>query len=468
MTLEPNAEAPTRADALANGVKVRVVAYNGTTPESTTEYEVSGGVLTTSTALEVNTGTTYKFVAYSYNSAASPDYPGPTITVASPHDLLWGNESKTITASDYDVSITMNHLFSQVNVKATSANLTDQPKIMNMTNVTITPGATVDLPILTGIISQNATAATQTIPSWIGFNNVTVTSDPVAVNTGSANPIFVNIGSLELDGFDPFYNLQAKFTKALTAGTSYTLVVNLHETIFAGSNIYWVSTGGDDGYLTFDKGTSERSMCQGVSFKWGSLWGTSPNGGFTSSKPAYKPTSATTFTRTTGVDWMDIPEMTAPSITYTGNYLMAQGNNWSAGTGDICNFIDRDWRLPTIGEFNLDNSPYETNVWGSSSWTPIGGSPWVKAASTNDEGTSPLAYGVSIHGVVFPSSYGHASYGGVPPGSSNTTTGVYWTGSTAVLAQPFYALALSFYEGVLRFQTHPPGYAPPVRCVKIE
>jgi hypothetical protein len=365
MTLEPNEEAPTRADALENGVKVRVVAYNGTTPESSTEYEVSGGALTTNTALEVSTGTTYKFVAYSYNSAVSPDYPGPTITVASPHDLLWGSTSKLIQATDYDVSITMNHLFSQVNVKATSANLPNQPKIMNMTGVTITPGTTVDLPIFTGIISQNATAATQTIPSWNGFNNITVTSNPVAVNTGSSNPIFVNIGSLELYGFAPFDNLRAKFKKALTVGTSYTLVVNFYETDFAGSNIYWVSTGENDGYLTFDKWTSANSMCQGVFFKWGSLVGISPKdhandaiGSFNSSTPIYKPTSETTFTKTTTANWSDIPLILSPGYVYAGNYLMTVGNDWAAGTGDICNFIDSDWRLPTTDELGMDAHRY--------------------------------------------------------------------------------------------------------------
>jgi hypothetical protein len=483
MTLQPDEEAPTRADALENGVKVRVVAYNGTTPESTTEYTVTGGALTTSTALEVSTGTTYKFVAYSYNSAVSPDYPGPTITVASPHDLLWGSASKLIQATDYDISITMNHLFSQVNVKATSTHLTDQPKIMNMTGVTITPGTTVDLPIFTGVISQNATAATQNIPSWNGFNNVTVTSNPVAVNTSTSNPIFVNIGSLELDGFDPFDNLQAKFTKALTVGTSYTLVVNLYGTIFAGSNIYWVSTGGNDGYLTFDKGTSAKSMCQGVFFKWGSLVGISPNGGtgqyneFDNTVPIYKPTSANTFTKTTTANWSDILYLTAPG-SYSGNYLLAVGNNWSAGTGDICNFIDNGYRLPNWSEFamgativgevfwlNWDSSnPTTTPVAGG--WTRIDGD-WNPVSSTNDDGTTIIVSGASLHGTTFSAAGIRYMYNGMIMDDVSAVPGEVgsYRGGSAHNANN--GSTFVFYSDELQHTAFHADAALSVRCVKI-
>jgi hypothetical protein len=485
MTLEPDEEAPTRADALANGVKVRVVAFNGTTPESTTEYTVTGGALTTSTALEVNTGTTYKFVAYSYNSAVSPDYPGPTITVASPHDLLWGSTSKLIQATDYDVSITMNHLFSQVNVKATSIHLPDQPKIMNMTGVTITPGTTVDLPIFTGMISQNATAATQTIPSWNGFNNVTATSNPVAVNTSTSNPIFVNIGSLELDGFDPFDNLQAKFKKALSVGTSYTLVVNLYETLFVGSNIYWVSTGGNDGYLTFDKGTSAKSMCQGVFFKWGSLVGVSPTpssdsneyGSFTATTPIYKPTSATTFTKTTTANWADILPVNAPT-TYSSNYLLTIGNNWSAGTGDICNFIDSEYRLPNWSEFAMGATAVKEDpyfLWDSSNptttliaggWARIDGD-WSFVSTMNDDGTTIIVSGASLHGATFPAAGMRFFVDGLftdDIGLSVGEAGEYWGGSI------YFATSASYIQFSMN-EIFSGGFntdcACPVRCVKI-
>jgi hypothetical protein len=494
-TIEEDMEVPTRAGvALEEGVMVRVVAYNGSTAESTTEYTVTGGALVTATALEVNMGTNYKFVAYSYNDATSPTYPGPKITVAPPHDLLWGMESKLITASDNSVSITMSHLFAQVKVKATTTGVEGQPNITNMTGVTVTPGNAMDLTIETGVVEPNAAVATQSVSPWSAWNNKTVTSNPITVNTGTANPIYVNIGSVTLVGYSPFTNLKAQFNKALAAGSSYTLVVNFQKTDFAWSNIYWVSTGGNDGYLTFDKGTSGHEMYQGVFFKWGSLVGISPTGGtgeyfeFDNTVPIYKPTSATTFTRTTTANWSDIKAMSLPANVAAGgvtNYVLNQGNSLSAMTGDICNFIDANYRLPNWGDFYLSLDYGSTSgsfSWNASSpilggWKSIGGtwsmapSPYI--SSTNDEGTYMIPRGASLRGITsFPAS-GYRSE--VGSGGSLYCTfgyqvgvfGYYWSAYVVERSSAIHIPILSYNGSIMSpVQGSSLKEAYAIRCIK--
>jgi hypothetical protein len=277
-TIEENLEAPTRAgDPLEDGVKVRVVAYQSSTVKGTGEYTVKSGMLVSEngSGFEVEEGT-YTFVAYSYNSSTPPDYTEPTITVASPHDLLWGSHTQLVDASNSSVSITMDHLFAQVRVKATTTGVSGQPIIKSMTGVTVTPGNPVDLTIQTGGVGQNAVAATQAISEWNNLNSTVVTSGPITVNTNGANPIYVNISSVTIAEYLAFTGIKAEFKKALTAGYSYTLVVNFKKTIWAKSNIYWVSTGGSNGYLTFDTQENGHQGYQGVFFKWGSLVGISP------------------------------------------------------------------------------------------------------------------------------------------------------------------------------------------------
>jgi hypothetical protein len=342
-TLEEDLEAPTRAGiALEDGVIVRIVAYNETTAaETSMEYTVVNGALTTSTAMTIETGDTYTFVAYSYNSDVSPTYPGPTITVASPHDLLWGSASKPITPTDNSVYITLSHKFAQVKVKATTEKVTNKPVIKDLTGVTVTPGNPINLTIKTGAVAKNAAAATQAVSTWNDLDTKTVTSDPITVYTGTTNPIYVNISSVTIDGYLAFTGIKAEFKKRLTVGTSYTLVVNFQKTIFAKSNIYWKWNDSADqsqgGSLTFDTQENGHQGYQGVFFKWGSLVGVGTD--FVSSKLAYKAGSSMPVSYSS---WDDIPYQS------TGNDI---GNpNTNTSKGDICKYINSGYRLSNIGE----------------------------------------------------------------------------------------------------------------------
>jgi hypothetical protein len=512
-TLEEDVEAPLRAVKLENGVKVRVIAYNGSTAEDTQEYTVSGGALTSAAAMEVTVGTTYTFVAYSYNSDVSPTYPGPTITVASPHDLLWGSTPKTITATDNSVSITMSHKFAQVKVKATTESVSKKPVIKALSGVTVTPGNPVDLTIETGATAPNAAAAAQTILSWNNLETTEVLSNPITVYTGTSNPVYVNIGSVTLDGYDtPFTNAQATFKRELTAGSSYILVVNFQRTIWAKSNIYWKWNDDDDhtqeGYLTFDTQENGHQGYQGVFFKWGSLVGISPAqpDAFSGSTPIYVPVVNATltskvWTATTGAaqgwtTWSindhNLTEVPYLDLSYTdisygrdNRYAIeAERNDYAtyAGfRGDICQYLSTktkvvtgDYRLPTSNEFG----PLAMTIWADAAGWIKGIDPFPSAntAAGKADGTADLldssknpgnivagsAINQLMGGVVFPASGYRWQSGGELNRVGNN--GYYWSGSMYDMRN---GCNLFFSSGVVASNsTHYRSYGHSVRCVQ--
>jgi hypothetical protein len=416
-TLADNAEMRAESgETLKDNVKVRVVAYEGTTIAATAEYTVLNGALTTATALEVSTGTAYTFVAYSYNSSTSPDYPDSSeekITVKPSRDLLWGNTGSTpkmITAEDNSVAITMSHLFSQVKVKLTTDNVSEKPHIMSLSGVSLSPGNEADLTIRTGKLEANAAVAPQNVSVWTGFDKVDVLSNPITVYTGTANPIYLNINSVTIDGYDdPFTGIQARFKKTLVAGTSYTLVVSFKKTIWAKSNIYW-----DGGKLTFDTQENGHQGYQGVYFKFGSLIGISPAlvGGANVYKntavPIYVPVvdlndikdSYWNSTTTTAMGYSAWGSYESPATTdipymdksFTDDYgrdgtmAIDEANNdpetmWANYRGDICQYlcatgaVDGDYRLPTSNEFGPENS--------ATNWTSqVSASGWQRGDGT--------------------------------------------------------------------------------------
>jgi hypothetical protein len=343
-TLEEDAESPMRAAALGENVKVRVIAYQGATVASTTEYTVVGGKLTTSSGLSVNTGTTYTFVAYSYNSTISPTYPGPTITVDPANDLLWGSTPKTIQATDYNVSITMNHLFARVQVKATSVGV---PNITGLSSITVSPGNALNLTIQSGAVAANAATATQSVPSW-GGNSATATTGYATVNTGTANPIYVNIGSVSIQGYSTFTGVKAKFKKALAVGTSYTLAMNFKQTRWARSNIYW-----NGSQLTFDTQENGHEDYQGVFFRWGSLIGIAPVAEYDQTILYIPPVSGGSWDNTKRMGSTDSPWASAGTwgaIPLCDNGTMS--NSYTSYKGDICTYLrGSTWRMPNIAEF---------------------------------------------------------------------------------------------------------------------
>lgn len=156
---------------------------------------------------------------------------------------------------------------------------------------------------------------------------------------------------------------------------------------WAGSNIYW-----DGSKLTFDdvdKKTNERY--QGLYFQWGSLWGISPQGAWSSDVKLYAPDG----TITTGAKWSMWPQIgdaVIPGAPPTGKVARDRGYLYeldvtkgsTTGLGDICKYITQQaggtlhgkkWRMPTSNEFEA-----------VASYTLFGGATWGGLTSNNAEG----------------------------------------------------------------------------------
>jgi uncharacterized protein (TIGR02145 family) len=452
-------------------------------------------------------------VAYSYNSTTSPAYPASpatTVTVASPNDLLWGEaKDEEISVIKDEVTITMKHKFSQVRVEAkmTGANITD------IHDVTVSPGNSADLTVETGNLAKNGSAVAVPVPfsRWDGVNTQTVTSDSVVIYTGISN-IYVDLGSITIEGYDvPFTNARAVFNKVLEEGYSYTLLISFKQTLWAKSNIYWVSTGPNTGYLTFDTNENGHQGYQGVFFKWGSLVGISPAqpDAFSTSIPVYIPNynagnplastwsapttstytwSATDDSGTNPAPATDIPYMDGSYSTtdYSRNniFVMDEARNrpedYAKKVGDICQYLGitgagpAGYRMPTSSEMGTTNEAWNGANPVGGGWVKGSGS-WPTADEQNGAGSSDgktdliqvkgLGSAVNgVMGVVLPASGYRQHSDGVLFGVGRYAH--YWTGSAHSAT----------YGKVMRFNStnvYPDtgngrscGF--PVRCVKNE
>jgi hypothetical protein len=224
----------------------------------------------------------------------------------------------------------------------------------------------------------------------------------------------------------------AEFNSTLDEATSYTLVVDLKQGLFfAFSNIFYDGTT-----LTFDKTEAMASdvySCnyQGVCFKWGSLIGISPLGNGDASVLYIPNTGNKTWDNTKTIatssfgNWGGIPCTTTntglSSPNDKGEDYLHNNPQFSQYRGDICNYIDADWRLPNAGEFATQVSGLVGN-----GYYPGG------ITSSNAAGTGKLS---GVHrkqisgGTVIPG-WGYISDGALvwqDPYSGHI--GFYWTGS---------------------------------------
>jgi hypothetical protein len=223
----------------------------------------------------------------------------------------------------------------------------------------------------------------------------------------------------------------AEFNSTLDEATSYTLVVDLKQGLFfAFSNIFYDGTN-----LTFDKTEAMASdvyslYYQGVCFKWGSLIGISPLGNGDASVLYIPNTGNKTWDNTKTIatssfgNWGGIPCTTTntglSSPNDKGENYLHNNPQFSQYKGDICSYIDADWRLPNAGEFATqvsglvgNNSIPGGNVAFNSAGTGRVGVPW---------------YRKQISGGSLLPGWGYLSDGAVIPGGASGR-GYYWTGS---------------------------------------
>lgn len=253
-----------------------------------------------------------------------------------------------------------------------------------------------------------------------------------------------------------------------------TLVLNLMNEYYpkphlgwAGSNIYYDDV---NKRLTFDDvNVTEHSKFQGVFFRWGSLYGISPQGVWSGSTTMYPPAGNQASASSLGYSvYENVPylknikvESNPPSDKEKEDraYLweVTKGN-----TGDICKWLTqkgyapsgKKWRMPTSKEFEEASSYSHTGTFGSKT-------------STNESGMFVLNMGYTKNDIgnpFFPAAGGRSTMGSLASPGGLGQSGRYWSATISVNYQD--AMYLSFNNSSLNPSNMVPrANAFPVRCV---
>jgi hypothetical protein len=496
---DPTSDELRAAANLVEGQKVRMAAFQNTTStqESAADYIYSGGKLNpVSTPLMVEEDADYNIVAYSYYNETE-DYP-VIENISSEKQLLWGTSGqKYITATDAAVSFRMLQRFAQAKVSITTTHLSGTPNITAVSGVEIASGGNrCNLSVWNGLLSTGTSPVTQTV-NFSTFGSHTVTSAPRMIYPVAAGQTTtVTVGSIAVDGFAPMTNLVAAFNQTFLGGRSYVLTLDLKETAFAGSNIYWDGSKMDfkpAGYV------GPENFYQGLYFRWGSMVGmlATANAGVTPANPVYYPIDDNTWSTNGTIlsflysDQTDILSMnTALAAShgslgiandYVTNGYAADNNgeafNYTDQWGDICRRINPDYRLPRGEEFSVSagNCP-----WGPASealgWyrgtDATGGAITFQDLTpngTNAQGTSVMDYDnfgagfCTYQGIVkFPAA-GVRHYVASAHMLSFGYDGCYWTSSVEYSSA---AHALHFNSSSVWVSSANSGWGYSVRCVK--
>jgi uncharacterized protein (TIGR02145 family) len=376
---------------LADKVKFRVIAVNSSDNKvySYADYEVNeaGQTMdrTSDEDLHVLDGGSYYFVCISHNNTTLPDPPSvgddlsttPISVTAGSNDLLYqATEIKSISGSLNLDFKELTHQLAKVKLKLDGNGKTITAVADN--SISLDAPTSEDFNLAEGGSSNGVGSVVFT--GWPGMiNAVTATTNNEfrffpratgdfmltiqagAFTAGSALPTvaratFISAGKFQKGGI---YTLSVKRKDLVALSTS-----------FAGSNIYW-----DDDKLTFDEhGTTSHQYYQGVYFKWGSLIGVSPVGETFSSGTVADQTSGTPiymkvrengawiWKKTnvayaisknwfSGSDWDAIPSGSTAEPYGTSAYTVLTLHSDFAGyLGDICNYIDPAYRMPTRDE----------------------------------------------------------------------------------------------------------------------
>jgi hypothetical protein len=386
------------------GQKVRFSAHNTAgTQVATAQYTYTGGKLVADNQAPflVEPGR-YTFTAYSYYESSETPSAG---NIQPAKDLMWGPQVKDVKDNDRSVTIQMKHLFSKVRVVVNTT--VPGAKITALGNVKITTNSA-NLSVPDGKLSKGANVELPVaFPSFSPTDAIGSTGTPLVY----PEDLRVNIASISMSvsgRADPvtLTNLSLRY-KNLVGGNRYALEVSVQRSRWAFSNIYWVTTGTNTGYLTFDVENKGHQGYQGVFFRWGSLVGISPaltdganDAGkrYNENTPVYVPTynigdaHASTWSRKSGSSGeskntftcndfqagsrapeKDIPYLDGscdPDTSYDNTYAMDAGQNtdkrYTDLQGDICQYLGKTnpalsgYRLPKRSEFNAEYRKWDT------------------------------------------------------------------------------------------------------------
>lgn len=291
-----------------------------------------------------------------------------------------------------------------------------------------------------------------------------------------------------------------------------TVTLNIVNSVWARSNIVWVSKPNDSnypqgGYLTFAVTPADNATIpansQGVFFQWGSLVAVSPAAlpGATSTTGAtYKagkyPNGHILFDprpSTYNYAWTSIPYISETTEKF-GTHLTSEddfkdygekgsGFNATVGKGDICRYISAqhwvngNWRMPTADEcqqlIDEQNSISNNGNFNSISFTPNGennyglytygfyqptSGRWLGAGATASSGEIRPSVGVYIPAGGY--RYTSNDFAGTEMG----TAGLLWTSSTFSETRAYYLVINN--GGVKINSPRTRQNAMPVRCVR--
>jgi hypothetical protein len=479
MTLKPAEGDKTRAwEAEDEGKLIMLVAFETGGDGSAVGpvlYKVEGGVLAPDDSdhrLLVETGKEYHFVAYSFNSAVEP-----TVTNIDPeNDLLWGktDDPVEISAANQEVKIVMGHLFSRVQMVMDVTKIVDADGVagnaeVKTLNAKVYGGLVQDLNIRTGVLAlpdEGDPSAEQPLvfpdlpdeEAESDLRTVTPTYDPLYPQNISV-AIDEMVIEIENEGDYTFTNQGIEFDGPVEKGKSYVLQVNLRRTRWAWSNVYWDTA---KERMTFDQSAPSENVntYQGLFFKWGSLVGSAPMGTGTgvtlyvaSSLSQGWPTTTVGATNhtywTPNGDWPYIPSVIILASDWYINYLI-DITDVATLKGDICAFIDDEWRMPTIDEFGAETD------FGS----------FISGSSSSDVyGTGSISngrvYNSAFGSVFLPASGQRLETWNYFEGVG--TTGLYWTSTLITGAEP---QLFGFNSTEVAYEHNHPSCSLPIRCIR--
>jgi hypothetical protein len=446
-TLRPDTVADLRGDelraSLKDGQRVQFYAFkvNSGTHQSTATYTYSSGTgnLTSGSPLKVEPdGTNYRFVAFSY---FADNYKGnsPDTYIYPYCDLVCGYRDQAITNSIAGRKvglINMEHKFSQVRVKIDASEVANS--ILDYPRSVIIYGG--DRAYFSSVFNRTITRQNGgDISQWLSFNGTSsvLTSD-YCVHYPAVSSVEIRdlTLSLKIGGTHTISNLTLDFDVPLSPNTNYTLVVDIREVPYARSNIYW-----DGSRLWFDKTDQGNEDYNGVHFKWGSLVGISPTYTILENTTLYIPDNISSRT------WDDTKTIgTSAFGSWAGIEEGSMSDDFSHYKGDICKYIDSDWKmpdLPVVGQYIYDG--FEARSFGLADYGYLEG-------GVNHMGDAGVFH--SLYGTFLPVAGYRDAYGEV---REVIQTGHYWKNDGG---------KLYFLSGYIFSTSATSGEAYAVRCIK--
>ncbi len=238
---------------LADNIKYKIVVYNAA-GDYVTEKTYTNSV-DNSTAIALDAGQTYTFVAYSVNSTATV----PAVTAQADlanasldnisADLMYFKKDLAVQPGDNNLAVVLKHQYSQVTTNLSMA--TEMTgAITNLGTTTIDPThPSANLKLADGTITYNGSTATANVVfPVLGAGLRTVSSTPtLLIHPGATNGVF-NFGSITIDG-ETKSNVSVAGLN-IVPGQRYNLNLNFKtctQPVTGGANLNWNYPSGNAG-----------------------------------------------------------------------------------------------------------------------------------------------------------------------------------------------------------------------------